>query len=258
MNNLVEVKIENLKGELYVSSRDIAEGLGKEHRNVMRDLDKIVKNGGSSDLSIPTNIVKSTYIHPQNKQEYKEYLLTKDGFILYMFNIQGYNDFKMAYINRFNEMEKELQNQTPQLSEKDMLRLKLFSKDSMEVVSAHNRLLELETAPLIETIEEQKPKVNYCDDVLNSNETLNITQIAQDYGMSAIKFNKILNKLGVQYKSNNQWILYSKYKDKGYIDSETLNLNGVVITRSKWTHKGRKFLYELLKENGYEPKKEMN
>ena len=38
----------------------------------------------------------------------KEYLLTKDGFTLYMFNIQGHNDFKMAYINKFNEMEKQL------------------------------------------------------------------------------------------------------------------------------------------------------
>ena len=40
----------------------------------------------------------------------KEYLLTKDGFTLYMFNIQGHNDFKMAYINKFNEMENNSNN----------------------------------------------------------------------------------------------------------------------------------------------------
>lgn len=255
MANLVEVKIENLNGELYVSSRDIAEGLGKRHDNIMRDLDKIVESD-SSNLS--SEIIASTYINSRGK-EYREYLLSKDGFTLYMFNIQGYNDFKMAYINRFNEMEKELQNQTPQLSEKDMLRLKLFSKDSMEVVAAHNRLLELETAPLLETIEEQQPVVDYAENVLTSNETLNTTQIAQDYGMSAVKFNKVLHELCIQYKSNKQWILYADYKDKGYVESETITLeNGKVVTRSKWTHKGRKFLYEILKENGYTPVKELN
>ena len=43
----------------------------------------------------------------------KEYLLTKDGFTLYMFNIQGHNDFKMAYISKFNEMENTIQNRLP-------------------------------------------------------------------------------------------------------------------------------------------------
>ena len=44
------------------------------------------------------------------KRKYREYLLTKDGFTLYMFNIQGYNDFKWAYIQKFNEMEAALAN----------------------------------------------------------------------------------------------------------------------------------------------------
>lgn len=253
MANLVEIKIENLDGNLYVSSRDIAKGLGKEHSKVMRSLKQII----DQTPNVANAIIPSKY--NDRGRELDEYLLTKDGFTLYMFNIQGYNDFKMAYINRFNEMEKELQNQTPQLSEKDMLRLKLFSKDSMEVVAAHNRLIELETAPLLETIEEQQPVVDYAENVLTSNETLNTTQIAQDYGMSAVKFNKVLHELGIQYKSNKQWILYADYKDKGYVESETITLeNGKVVTRSKWTHKGRKFLYEILKENGYTPVKELN
>lgn len=102
----------NLGGEEInvVSSRDIAQGLGKEHRNVVRDIENIMKSGVCSDLSTPPKIIPSTYIHPQNNQEYKEYLLTKDGFTLYMFNIQGYNNFKMAYINKFNEMEQALRN----------------------------------------------------------------------------------------------------------------------------------------------------
>lgn len=98
----------NLRGEEInvVSSRDIAEGLGKRHDHVLRDLDNILK---SDNPNLGSEIIDSSYINSRGK-EYREYLLTKDGFTLYMFNIQGYNDFKMAYINKFNEMEQALRN----------------------------------------------------------------------------------------------------------------------------------------------------
>ena len=114
-NNLLEPIIENLGIEIvpkietinevdYVSSRTIAEQLGKEHSKVIRSLEELlIENSNLSSLIIP-----STYKVEGQNREYKEYLLTRDGFTLYMFNIQGYNDFKIAYIKRFNEMEKEL------------------------------------------------------------------------------------------------------------------------------------------------------
>ena len=101
---LTEVKIEqNQNYGLVVSSRVIANELGKRHADVLESLDRILDNGDFRSLCIP-----STYKVDGQQREYKEYLLTKDGFTLYMFNIQGYNDFKMAYINKFNEMEKAL------------------------------------------------------------------------------------------------------------------------------------------------------
>ena len=101
----------NLGGEEVnvVSSRDIAEELNRNHRDVLKSIDEIIGDDSVRKSSQPL-IIPSTYIHPQNKQEYREYLLTKDGFTLYMFNIQGHNDFKMAYINKFNEMEQALRN----------------------------------------------------------------------------------------------------------------------------------------------------
>ena len=102
--NLLEVKIEqNQDYGLVVSSRVIANELGKRHSDVLESLDKILENGNFRSLCIP-----STYRVDGQQREYKEYLLTKDGFTLYMFNIQGYKDFKMAYINKFNEMERAL------------------------------------------------------------------------------------------------------------------------------------------------------
>lgn len=97
---------ENCKYGLVVSSRVIAKELGKRHDNVVRDLEKILETSNLSSL-----IISSFYRTQGQKREYKEYLLTKDGFTLYMFNIQGYQDFKLAYINKFNEMERLIHHQ---------------------------------------------------------------------------------------------------------------------------------------------------
>ena len=102
MNVLIE---QNSKYGLVVSSRVVAKELRKQHNNVVRDIENILKTENSNLSSL---IIPSSYKVDEQKRTYKEYLLTKDGFTLYMFNIQGYIDFKMAYINKFNELEKAL------------------------------------------------------------------------------------------------------------------------------------------------------
>ena len=107
-------------------------------------------------------------------------------------------------------------------------------------------------------IKELKPKAEYTDMVLQSNNTFTIRQIADDYGMSAQEFNKLLNKFEIQYKQSGQWLLYKPYKDKGYACSETTIISkGVGRVRTtmhtKWTQKGRKFIYDLLKCKGIVP-----
>ena len=109
--NLVEnimdlVKVERHENYgLVVSSRVIARALDKRHEKVLRDIDKILINPNLGRL-----IFTSNYKDSRNRN-YREYLLTKDGFILYMFNIQGHNKFKLAYINEFNRMERLLNQQ---------------------------------------------------------------------------------------------------------------------------------------------------
>lgn len=100
------VTLEKKDNFYVVSSRVIAEQLGKKHSDVLDSLNKILENGDFRSLIIP-----SFYQVKGQKRNYREYLLTKDGFTLYMFNIQGYNDYKMAYINEFNRMEKALKEQ---------------------------------------------------------------------------------------------------------------------------------------------------
>lgn len=107
MNILIEQ--DNTHG-LVVNSRVVAKGLGKRHADVLRDLDNILKNS-TTQICV---LFKSSKYKALNGKMNKEYLLTKDGFTLYMFNIQGYQEFKMAYIRKFNEMEKALkENKLP-------------------------------------------------------------------------------------------------------------------------------------------------
>lgn len=107
-------------------------------------------------------------------------------------------------------------------------------------------------------VKELQPKADYCDTILASKALVTATQIAKDYGMSGAAMNKLLHNLGVQYKQSGTWLLYSKYQDKGWTQSEThpiVHKDGRpdVKMSTKWTQKGRLGLYELLKKHGVLP-----
>ena len=48
------------------------------------------------------------------------------------------------------------------------------------------------------------------------------TQIAKEYGCGAKVFNRLLHLHGIQYRANNQWVLYAKHQDKGYEENTTI------------------------------------
>ncbi len=245
MQNLTAVIINNVNGQNVVSSRTIADQLGKRHDNVVRDLDKILETSNLSSLIIP-----STYRVEGQNREYKEYLLTKDGFILYMFNIQGFQEFKMAYIQKFNEMERIVKSKIP-TSFKEALKLAYEQQEEIEALQLENKIKD-------QQIMELQPKASYYDLILQCKDLLSVTVIAKDYGMTAVKFNELLHELGVQFKQSGVWLLYQKYADKGYTQTKTQNYNRPDGTQGAkphtyWTQKGRLFLYDFLKSHGYLP-----
>lgn len=124
----------------------------------------------------------------------------------------------------------------------------------------HERnILEAKTQEQMEQIEVMKPKAEYYDQILRCTNTLTVTQIAKDYGMSAVAFNKMLEKMGVQYCLNGQWILYQKYANREYTRSQTIFLpystynHPQTKENTRWTQKGRLFLYEFLKKRNILP-----
>jgi len=241
MQALQKIQIENDSAlGAVVSSRVIAQELEKRHAHVIRDLEKIILSPNVGSVIIPSEYKDST------GRKLKEYLLTKYGFTLYMFNIQGHNEFKMAYINKFNEMENEIQNRLPGTYKEALSQL-------LQTVEEKEKL-ELENNMNKQKIAEYEPKASYLDTILNNKSLVTVGQIAKDYGMSAQALNKLLHDLKVQYKQSGQWLLYSNIQDKGYTHSSTTEIehkDGSTSVRmnTKWTQKGRLFIYELLKDN---------
>lgn len=169
MNELINVKIETKDGVNFVSSRVIADQLGKRHSDVVNQISKI-----SNDENVRRSFVLSSYVH--NGNVYNEYLLTKDGFIIYMFNIQGYNNFKMAYINRFNEMEKALKAMQPKLPQtyKEALKELLVQVEENERLQIENK--------------DMKPKAEYFDEIVDRGGLTNFRDTAKMLGVSEKAF----------------------------------------------------------------------
>ena len=112
---------------------------------------------------------------------------------------------------------------------------------------AKNKRLAAENAVL-------SVKAKYYDAILASPESLPITQIAKDYGMSAVTLNKLLCDMDIQFKRCGTWILYQDYADKGYTQTKTFIINeNQTKSYTTWTQKGRLFLYNLLKAHGIVP-----
>ena len=136
-------------------------------------------------------------------------------------------------------------------------------KNGRYELEQQNRVLESRNALLEEITVQQKPLTDYARTILSSTQTVTITQIAQDYGMSPVGMNQLLFKLHIQHKVSGQWILYIPYLNKGYVQSFSsyfVKENGEVQVRlhTRWTQSGRLFLYEELKKAGVLPLIELN
>lgn len=109
-----------------------------------------------------------------------------------------------------------------------------------------------------EEIVELKKKSDYLELILSGPDTIKTTQIAQDYGMSAVAFNKALGVMKILRRINKQWVLYSEYLGKGYVQSKMHDIirrdgRHSFILYTEWTQRGRLFLYEVLKAKGVLP-----
>lgn len=143
-----------------------------------------------------------------------------------------------------------------------MARALHFANQQLALLSQQNLALTETVAIQNQQITEMKPKVSYYDVVLNCKDLISTSAIAKDYGKSAIWMNRYLHEKGVQFKRGDIWLLYQRYAREGYTSTKTHTYpgtNGETHTKvhTYWTQKGRLFIYELMKSDGYMPLIEM-
>lgn len=241
-----EIKLKEENGRILASSLNIAESFEKRHDAVLRDIDNLMKS--DSTILWSEMFTESTYLNSRGKV-YRCFEMNRDGFSLLAMGFTGKKalEWKLKYINAFNAMEEKLKSGTT-LSEEERLKLQLFSKDPSEVAYAHNRLVEISNAPLVKQIEEQRPKVEYHDEVLNKDGLITTTVVAKDLGFrSAAKLHNIMNLNHIIFKNKSKvWCPYAEYEwliEEGYADYQSYtkeNSNPCL----KWTEKGRKWIVE--------------
>lgn len=250
------------------NSKLVAEVFGKEHRNVLRDIKNLIEGGVLKNEQTPM-FEETTYINEQNKQSYPMFIMNQDGFTLLAMGFNGKKamEFKLKYIEAFNAMKRQIEQSKPSVPQTYLEALKSLvkSEEEKQQLALENKqqqatilTISKENMELGNKITEMLPKVSYYDRILQSNATMTITQIAQDYGMSAVRMNKELESMKIQHKVRGQWILFAQFLKGGYVHSRAVDIirkdgQHDVKYNTEWTTKGRIFLYEALKAKGILP-----
>ena len=170
MNELITV----VNDRPVVSSRQVAESFEKNHQHILRDLDDI-KGGVQNWTDL---FIESEYQHSQNKQTYREYLLTRDGFSLLAMGFTGQKalTWKLKYIEAFNSMEAELN--TP---EKIMARALRIADEELKNLKLTNSRLTTENMIMA-------PKADYFDEMVDRNLLTNFRDTAKMYNIKQKNF----------------------------------------------------------------------
>ena len=111
---MTDIILSTQNGEPVASSRQIAESFEKNHRDVLRAVDGLKEDVRNFAQMFFETEAPDSYGRPQ-----RTYLMNRDGFTLLAMGFTGKAalEWKLKYIQAFNEMEKKLSTpQMPKLS----------------------------------------------------------------------------------------------------------------------------------------------
>lgn len=239
-----QIKITTSNGELVVSSRQVAENFGKEHKHVLESIRTILAAENSA-----IKFFRQSTFENRGKQ-YPEYWMNRDGFSLLVMGFTGKEamEWKIKYINAFNEMEKKLSK--PQLTLTEQMAQGLLA--AQQLLSEKNKQVEHLTA----TIEQQKPKVIFADAVSASKTSILIGDLAKLIRQNGVEVGQ---KRLFEWLRQNGWLMKSgnsknmptqrgmemklfEVKEGSCVDSNGVN---VVTKTTKVTGKGQQYFVNV-------------
>lgn len=153
----MEIKVFEKDGQLVTTSTNIADVFGKNHAHVMRDIRNIIDKWeelGLSNLGLSSYFIEDQYVNEQGKSQ-PMYYLTKKGTARLVMSFTGINAerFKIGYIERFDQMEQQIQQAReliaqaiPTLSPLEMMRnqLDLMIQQEKEIKALQSRVTQYE------------------------------------------------------------------------------------------------------------------
>lgn len=242
-----------------MTSLQIAEITGRRHTDVMRAIRNMEP---AWEKVSERKFALAEYQDEQGKPR-PCYSLNKEEclYIATKFN----DEARAKLIKRWKELEEQHQKPSVPQNYLEALKSLVKAEEEKQQLALENKqkdetiiTISKANVELGNKITEMLPKVSYYDRILQSNATMTITQIAQDYGMSAIAMNKELESMRIQHKERGQWILYAQFLKGGYVHSRAVDIirrdgRHDVKYNTEWTTKGRLFLYEALKGKGILP-----
>lgn len=124
-----EQLVELQNGVATTTSLQVADVFEKNHRDVL----ETIKNLTAENSAVKNMFKETTYVNSRGR-EYPMYQMDKDGFTLLVMGYTGQKatEFKLRYIQAFNEMEQALKNQSSQL------RLPKNNAEMVQVIQATN------------------------------------------------------------------------------------------------------------------------
>lgn len=136
----------------YIDSREVAEMVGKAHNDLLKDIRRYCEQLGQGNIPQSDFFTESTYQNSQNKTM-PCYLVSKKGceFIAHkLTGIKG-TEFTAKYINRFHDMEEEIQNPFQNLSTE----MKAILMHDKKLVKMDERVTNLENTMTIDYGQQQ-------------------------------------------------------------------------------------------------------
>lgn len=230
-------RVYGTKEEPLMLAKDVAEWI--DHTDLSRMVGLVDED---------EKLKRTLYVSGQGREMW---FLTEDG--LYEVLMQSRKPIAKSFKKEVKKILKEIRTKGAYLTD-GMVEEILTNPDTIIKLAQQVKEERAKNAELQETIQVQAPKVEYTENVLASEGTLTMRDIAKDFGLSAMAVNKILNEQGVIFKQGGTWNVYSKYQDLGLTKMHTYapDSNNISRTSIKWTHKGYKFIVDTLRELGHE------
>lgn len=211
---------------LTMSSRDIAELTGKDHRHVLRDLD--VLRGQLGDMFAGS---AQTWTHPQNSQRYPEYVLDKDTTLCL---VAGYDAVvRMRIIKRWQELEAQ---QAPKLPQTMAQALRLAAEQA-EVLEQQAEQLALAA-----------PKVAFVDRyVAATSGEKGFREVCKLLGANELEFSEFLARAKIMYRLAGKMTPHAEHLAAGRfkVKTGTAPRNEHAYAQAKFTPKGVEWIAGL-------------